>query len=140
MNSDLFELPVHALSTGLATRRFSPVDLVEACLARIAALEPRLQAFVHVHGAQARLAAEAADKAIRAGHGVGPLHGIPIALKDLVEFKGHVTTGGCAVWRGPASSSTPNLSPKTPGAGRILLGQTHHVEIPPSASGTTHPN
>src|SRR6266705_386577 len=98
MSNDLSAMPVHVLSQGLAARRFSPVDVVEACLARIAALEPRLHAFVHVHGGEARLAAEAADKAIRAGHSVGPLQGIPIALKDLVEFKGHVTTAGCAVW------------------------------------------
>src|SRR5690348_12761386 len=90
----LSELTVAELSQGLAARRFSPVDVVEAHLARIAELEPKLQAFVHVHDKQARLAAEAADKAIRAGHGLGPLHGIPIAVKDLVEFQGHVTTAG----------------------------------------------
>ena len=136
MNSDLFELPVHALSTGLAARRFSPVDLVEACLARIAALEPRLQAFVHVHGAQARLAAEAADKAIRAGHGVGSLHGIPIALKDLVEFKDHVTTAGCAVWRERMSTYTATLAQRLLGAGMIVLGKTHTVEFAYGAWGT----
>src|SRR5476649_1971547 len=96
---ELFELSLHDLSAGIAASRFSPVDVVEAHLARIAALEPRLHAFVHVHATEARLAAEAADKAIRAGHGLGPLHGIPIALKDLVEFKDHVTTAGCAVWK-----------------------------------------
>ena len=52
--------------------------------------------FVEMYGAEARLAAEAADKAIRSGHGLGPLHGIPIALKDLVEIEGRVTTGGSA--------------------------------------------
>ena len=65
-----------------------------AHLGRIAALDPRLQAFVEVYGADARLAAEAADKAIRSGHGLGALHGIPIAIKDLVEVEGRVTTGG----------------------------------------------
>src|SRR4051812_34033804 len=99
MNTDLSAMTVGELSQGLTARRFSPVDVVEASLARIAVLEPRLHAFVQVHGGQAKLAAEAADKAIRAGHGLGPLHGIPIALKDLVEFKGHPTTAGCALWR-----------------------------------------
>jgi aspartyl-tRNA(Asn)/glutamyl-tRNA(Gln) amidotransferase subunit A len=136
MSTDLSEMPVHALSQGLAARRFSPVDVVEACLARVTALEPRLHAFVHVHGAEARLAAEAADKAIRSGHGIGPLHGIPIALKDLVEFKGHVTTGGCAVWRERVSAYTATLARKLLGAGMIVLGKTHTVEFAYGAWGT----
>ena len=129
-------MPVHALSRGLAARHFSPVDIVEACLARITALEPRLRAFVHVHGAEARLAAEAADKAIRSGHGIGPLHGIPIALKDLVEFKGHVTTGGCAVWRERTSTYSATLAQKLLSAGMIVLGKTHTVEFAYGAWGT----
>src|SRR3954471_15655989 len=120
MTSDLSALTVQALSQGLAGRRFSPVDVVEAHLARIAALEPRLHAFVNVHAAEARLAAEAADKAIRAGHGLGPLHGIPIALKDLVEFKGHVTTRGSAVNRERVSTYTATLAQKLLGAGMIV--------------------
>jgi Asp-tRNA(Asn)/Glu-tRNA(Gln) amidotransferase A subunit family amidase len=46
-----------------------------------------------------QLAAEAADKAIRAGHAIGPLHGIPIAIRDLVEIEGEVAMGGTAAWR-----------------------------------------
>ncbi|HET8744285.1 MAG TPA: amidase family protein, partial [Ramlibacter sp.] len=96
---DLTFAPVHQLVRGLQQRRVSPVDLVEACLERIEALEPRLHAYTEVFAQEARLAAEAADTAIRAGHAVGPLHGIPIALKDLVEIEGKVATGGSAVWR-----------------------------------------
>jgi aspartyl-tRNA(Asn)/glutamyl-tRNA(Gln) amidotransferase subunit A len=71
-------LPVHVLSGLIAAGRLSPIDLVEDCLARVERLEPKLQAFVEVYAADARLAAEAADKAIRSGHALGPLHGIPI--------------------------------------------------------------
>jgi len=136
MTSDLSALTVQALSQGLASRHFSPVDVVEAHLARIAALEPSLHAFVHVHETQARLAAEAADKAIRAGHGLGPLHGIPIALKDLVEFQGHVTTAGCMVWRERVSQYTATLARKLLAAGMIVLGKTHTVEFAYGAWGT----
>jgi len=132
----LSELTVAELSQGLAARRFSPVDVVDAHLARIAALEPRLHAFVHVHESQARLAAEAADKAIRAGHGLGPLHGIPIAVKDLVEFQGHVTTAGCAVWRERVSQYSATLVQKLIAAGMIVLGKTHTVEFAYGAWGT----
>ena len=83
-------LPVHVQAAEIAARHLSPVDLVDEYLARIERLEPKLQAFVSVNAANARLAAEAADKAIRSGHAVGPLHGIPIAIKDLVEIEGEV--------------------------------------------------
>jgi aspartyl-tRNA(Asn)/glutamyl-tRNA(Gln) amidotransferase subunit A len=136
MQTDLSAMTVNALSQGLSQRRFSPVDVVEAHLGRIAALEPKLQAFVHVHEKQARLAAEAADKAIRAGHGLGPLHGIPIAVKDLVEFQGHVTTAGCAVWRERVSQYSASLVQKLLAAGMIVLGKTHTVEFAYGAWGT----
>jgi aspartyl-tRNA(Asn)/glutamyl-tRNA(Gln) amidotransferase subunit A len=136
MSSDLCKMTVQALSAGLAARRFSPVDIVESHLARIAALEPKLHAFVHVHADQARLAAEAADKAIRAGHGLGPLHGIPIAVKDLVEFKDQITTAGCAVWKDRVSTYSATLVHKLLGAGMIVLGKTHTVEFAYGAWGT----
>jgi aspartyl-tRNA(Asn)/glutamyl-tRNA(Gln) amidotransferase subunit A len=136
MSSDLTALPLHALSEGLVARRFSPVDVVEASLARIAALEPKLQAFVHVHEREARQAAQVADKAIRAGNSLGPLHGIPIALKDLVEFKDHPTAGGCAVWRDRMSAHTATLAQKLQAAGMIVLGKTHTVEFAYGAWGT----
>ena len=50
--------------------------------------DAKLHAFVEVYADDARLAAEAADKAIRSGHAVGPLHGVPIALKDLIDIEG----------------------------------------------------
>jgi aspartyl-tRNA(Asn)/glutamyl-tRNA(Gln) amidotransferase subunit A len=73
-------LPAHILAFEIAARRLAPVDLVEALLDRIQAKDQKLHAFVEVYRDEARLAAEAADKAIRSGHAIGPLHGIPIAL------------------------------------------------------------
>ena len=70
----------------------------------------KLHAFVEVYDKEARLAAEAAEKAIRSGHRIGPLHGIPIALKDLIEIEGRVTTGGSEVWRERRSAYTATLA------------------------------
>ena len=136
MSGGLHELSLHALSAGLAAKRFSPVDVADACLARIAALEPRLHAFVETYADDARLAAEAADKAIRSGHGLGPLHGIPVALKDLVEVEGRITTAGSAVWRGRRSTFTATLAQRMIGAGMVVLGKTHTVEFAYGAWGT----
>ena len=103
---DLHRLPSRPRAAAeIAARRLSPVDLVDE-VARIERLEPRLHAFVSVNAANARLAAEAADKAIRAGHAVGPLHGIPIAIKDLVEIEGEVAMGGTAAWRNRVAPHT----------------------------------
>ena len=98
-NTDPALLPAHVMSDEIGAGRLSPVDIVDAAFARIGAQDQKLHAFVEIYFDEARLAAEAADKAIRSGHAVGPLHGIPIALKDLIEIEGRVTTGGSEVWR-----------------------------------------
>jgi aspartyl-tRNA(Asn)/glutamyl-tRNA(Gln) amidotransferase subunit A len=129
-------LPAHILSEEIAARRLSPVDLVDSCLARIAAGDAKLHAFVEVYADEARLAAEAADKAIRSGHTVGPLHGIPIALKDLIEIAGKVTTGGTEVWRERRSTYTATLAKRLIAAGLIVIGKTHTVEFAMGGWGT----
>jgi aspartyl-tRNA(Asn)/glutamyl-tRNA(Gln) amidotransferase subunit A len=128
--------PVHVLVAEIAARRLSPVDLVDEFLVRIERLEPRLHAFVSVNAANARLAAEAADKAIRAGHAVGPLHGIPIAIKDLVEIEGEVAMGGTAAWRNRIAPHTASLVRRLSAAGMINLGKTHTVEFAYGGWGT----
>jgi aspartyl-tRNA(Asn)/glutamyl-tRNA(Gln) amidotransferase subunit A len=129
MHTDLAQLPVHALAAKLKARSISPVDIVDTCLERIERLDRKLHAFVDVFATEARVAAEAADKAIRSGHPVGPLHGIPVALKDLIELEGRVTTGGSAVWRERRSSHTATLAKKLIAAGMIVIGKTHTVEF-----------
>lgn len=129
-------LPGHLLAAEIAARRLSPIDVVDECLARIDRLEPKLQAFTAVHAVQARLAAEAADKAIRAGHAVGPLHGVPIAVKDLVEIEGQVAMGGSAAWRNRVAPRTATLLRRLHAAGMIVLGKTHTVEFAYGGWGT----
>ena len=115
-------LPAHILASEIAARRLSPVDLVDALLSRIRAQDEKLHAFVEVYGEAARLAAEAADKAIRSGHAIGPLHGIPIALKDLIDIEGRVTTGGSMVWRDRRSPVTATLARRLLAAGVLRAG------------------
>lgn len=136
MATQLTDMTVHQLAAALAGGQASSMEIVDAHLARIASVEPRLQAFVAVHGESARLAAEAADKARAAGHGLGPLHGIPIALKDLVELEGQVATGGSAVWRDRVSARTATLVRKLLAAGMVVLGKTHTVEFAYGGWGT----
>jgi aspartyl-tRNA(Asn)/glutamyl-tRNA(Gln) amidotransferase subunit A len=129
-------LPAHRLADEIAALRLSPVEIVDALLARIAAQDQKLHAFVEVYADEARLAAEAADKAIRSGHMVGPLHGVPIALKDLIEIEGRVTTGGSQVWHDRRSAYTATIAKRLVGAGMIVLGKTHTVEFAMGGWGT----
>jgi aspartyl-tRNA(Asn)/glutamyl-tRNA(Gln) amidotransferase subunit A len=133
---DLALLPVLQLSQQLQARRLSPVELTEAFLARIQAQEPKLQAFVEVWADDARLAARGAEAAIRSGHAVGPLHGIPIALKDLIEMEGRTVTGGSEAWRDRKATRTATLARRLISQGMIVLGKTHTVEFAMGGWGT----
>jgi aspartyl-tRNA(Asn)/glutamyl-tRNA(Gln) amidotransferase subunit A len=130
---------VAELSAAFANQTLSPVDAVDALLERIRKRDAALHAYIAVYEADARLAAEAADKAARAGHRVGPLHGVPIALKDLVDMQGRVTTGGSKVWQDRVSTVTATLAERLIAAGMIVLGKTHTVEFAMGSFGTnTH--
>ena len=130
---------VAELSRAFGARALSPVDVVDALLARIRTHDPALHAFIALYADEARLAAEGADRAIRAGQRVGPLHGVPIALKDLVDLEGRVTTGGSKVWASRVSTVTATLAERAIAAGMIVIGKTHTVEFAMGSWGTnTH--
>jgi aspartyl-tRNA(Asn)/glutamyl-tRNA(Gln) amidotransferase subunit A len=127
------------LSRAFGARTLSPLEAVDALLERIRRRNPTLHSFIAVYEAEARLAAEGADKAIRSGHRVGPLHGVPIALKDLVDLEGRVTTGGSKVWEKRVSTVTATIAERLVAAGMIVLGKTHTVEFAMGSFGTnTH--
>jgi aspartyl-tRNA(Asn)/glutamyl-tRNA(Gln) amidotransferase subunit A len=134
--ADPTSLPAHRLAREIAARRLSPVDAVDACLQKIGALDAKLHAFVEVFADEARLAGEAADKAIRSGHAVGPLHGVPIAVKDLIEIEGKVATGGAAIWRNRRAERTATLARRLIAQGMIVIGKTHTVEFAYGGWGT----
>jgi aspartyl-tRNA(Asn)/glutamyl-tRNA(Gln) amidotransferase subunit A len=129
-------LSATAAAEAIQAGRLSPADLVDALIARIDAHEPKLHAFTAIHRERARGAAEAAHKAVRAGHAVGPWHGVPIALKDLIEIEGQVTTGGSQHWAGRVSTVTATLARRLIAAGMIVLGKTHTVEFAMGGWGT----
>jgi aspartyl-tRNA(Asn)/glutamyl-tRNA(Gln) amidotransferase subunit A len=122
-------LPASVLAREIATRRVSPIDVVDEFLERIAQYNGRLNAFASVYEEDARLAARAADTAIRAGHVLGPYHGVPIALKDLIEIEGRITTGGSAHFLNRQSTVTATLVRQLLAQGMIVLGKTQTVEF-----------
>ncbi|MFO1304051.1 MAG: amidase [Burkholderiales bacterium] len=117
------------LATMLRKRETSSREIVDACLARIAAHDAKLHAFVDVYADDARRLADAADLERAAGVVHGPLHGLPIALKDLLELEGRRTTAGSYSWRQRVSTSTAPSVTHLLRAGMIPLGKTHMVEF-----------
>ena len=117
------------LSAALASGSTTSRDIVAACLARIDAHDAKLHAFVDVYREDALRAAEAADLERRAGLVRGPLHGLPIAVKDLLHWKGRVTTAGSKSWQGRVSRGTATALERLIAAGMIPLGKTHMVEF-----------
>ena len=99
----------------IAAKRLSPVELTRACLDRVHALDNQLHAFVHLTEERALAEARAAERAIMADGPTGPLHGIPIGLKDIVDTKGIPTTCQSKILAGqhprrrrrPAPKSSP---------------------------------
>ena len=110
-------------ATLLRERRVSPVELTEACLARIQAVEPRLNAFVTVTADLARAEARAAEGEIAAGRYRGPLHGIPVAVKDLFVTKGIRTTAGSRILATWIPEEDATVVRKLRAAGAVLLGK-----------------
>src|SRR5581483_2432490 len=94
---DLAYLSVEALGERLRRRELSPVEITRVYLDRIAALDPELHAFITVTADQALAEATAAERAIAAGQRRGPLHGVPLAIKDLFYTAGVRTTAGSRI-------------------------------------------
>jgi aspartyl-tRNA(Asn)/glutamyl-tRNA(Gln) amidotransferase subunit A len=129
MATDLAWRPLGELATLLRQGETSSREIVDDCLARIASLDGKLHAFVEVYGDDARKLAHAADLARGAHAARGPLHGLPIALKDLLEMEGRQTTAGSHSWRGRISDHTAPCVTRLLDAGMIPLGKTHMVEF-----------
>jgi aspartyl-tRNA(Asn)/glutamyl-tRNA(Gln) amidotransferase subunit A len=129
-------MPVHVLTTALAEGQLTSRALVERLLARIRRYDEKLHAFVAVYEDEARAAADAADAARTAGRLIGPLHGIPVAVKDIVDIEGRITTGGSKVWADRVSPVTATLVRRMLSAGMIVLGKTHTVEFAMGSFGT----
>ena len=122
----------------------SPVDLTKTMLARIEALEPRLHAYYTVTRERALAAAEKAQREIAAGRYLGPLHGVPIAVKDLCFTAGVRTTGGSAVRRDFVPTFDATVVRRLEAAGRRPARQAgdhrgRHGRVQPRVRGATQP-
>ena len=129
MTEDLPWQSLTDLAQRLARNEVSSRDIVAACYEAIAARDGKLHAFVDLWRDDALAQADARDLERRNGCSRGPLHGLPIALKDLLHVAGRQTTAGSKSWLGRLSDHTATAVSRLVAAGMIPLGKTHMVEF-----------
>lgn len=127
--SSLTRLTIERLAPRLAGGEVSPVELTDAYLDRIATRDGDLNAFIVVTAEDARQQAQAAETEIRRGHYRGPLHGIPVALKDLFDVAGLPTTAGSRLFLdNVARTDAPSVA-RLRAAGAVFLGKLNMHEV-----------
>jgi aspartyl-tRNA(Asn)/glutamyl-tRNA(Gln) amidotransferase subunit A len=131
-------LTIEAVSGLVKAKKVSPVELTRACLARIDALNPSLNAFITVTAQSAMLEARQAESEIQRGDWRGPLHGVPIALKDLIDIAGVRTTGGSALFKDRIPKEDAAVVKKLRSAGAVFLGKLNMQEF--AYGGTSVPS
>jgi aspartyl-tRNA(Asn)/glutamyl-tRNA(Gln) amidotransferase subunit A len=125
---------ITSLAPRLAAREITAASLVEQCLKQIDRHDRQLNAFITVMADSARAAAAAADREIATGAWRGPLHGIPISIKDLIDIEGLATTAGSKVRAQHRATADAPVVTRLRNAGAIVVGKTNLHEF---AFGTT---
>lgn len=137
MNTDLSQLDLADLAAVLKARDLSPVEVLEAHLERIDALDPVLNTSIRVLTEGARAEARQAEKDIAQGAYKGPLHGVPIGVKDLFDVAGEATTFGSAILQDNVASTDSTVVKKLREAGAVIIAKHNLHEF---AFGVTSEN
>src|SRR5437870_5003438 len=128
-DNELVFKSAHELGALIRKKQISPVEVVEAYLQRTEALNPKLNAYITITKDQALERARQAEKDIRAGRYLGPLHGIPYAPKDILATKGIRTTNGSKVTADVVPAYESTITDRLNKAGAILLGKLNLTEF-----------
>jgi len=122
-------LDIRAANELYQRQQLSPVELTRLCLDRIETLNPRLNAFITVTRESALAEANQAETEIRRGVARGPLHGIPIAIKDLIDIKGTITSAASEIFKDRMPDSDAEVVVRLRRAGAVILGKTNLHEF-----------
>jgi aspartyl-tRNA(Asn)/glutamyl-tRNA(Gln) amidotransferase subunit A len=128
-SSDLTNLYLHEVASMIKEKKISPVEITHACLARIEQLNPSLNAFITITADSAIVQARQAESEVQRGEWRGPLHGIPIALKDLIDTAGVRTTAASALFKDRIPEEDATVVRLLRNAGAILLGKLNMHEF-----------
>ena len=120
---------ISEISSAFHTKQLSPIEFLEAHLTRIAALQPKLNAFVHLDPDAARRAARSATDKLARGESLGPLHGIPISVKSCFDVAGWPNAAGSLLRANEIPSRTAPIVERLRAAGAIVVGTTNTPEF-----------
>jgi amidase len=126
---ELTKLTLSEASELVRSRKVSPVELTQACLSRIEQLNPKLNAFITVMADSALAQAREAESDIQRGRWKGPLHGVPIALKDLVDTVGVRTTAASGLFKDRIPTQDAEIVRRLKASGAVLLGKLNLHEF-----------
>ncbi len=132
---DLTALSLHEVSRLIRNKEISPVELTKACLARIDTYDRKINAFITVTRELALAQAAAAEKEILAGQWRGPLHGVPLGIKDNIDTAGVRTTGASAVYAMRVPDKDAEVIRRLKQAGAVFLGKLNMNEFAAGADG-----
>jgi aspartyl-tRNA(Asn)/glutamyl-tRNA(Gln) amidotransferase subunit A len=118
-----------AVAKAIASKEVSSREVTRSCLHRIAEWQPRLNAFMAIESEDALKAADAADAALAKGNNKGPLHGVPLAHKDMYYDEGKVVTCGSKIRRDYVATTTSTALQRLKNAGTVRLGSLQMVEF-----------
>ncbi len=135
---DFHRLDIAAIGAGYRQGRFTPEEVTQHYLTRIARLDPDLHAWAALTPERAMTEARQAGEELRGRQDRGPLHGIPYGLKDLIEVEGLPTLAGSASRKGMVSARTAPVAERLRQAGAVLLGKLHTVEFAFGGWGSNH--
>ncbi len=138
-HAEIFDFDVATLAEKIRAKQLSPVEITDAYLGRIDAHQESLRAYITVTGDDARDTARKAESEIMGGHWRGPFHGVPIALKDLCNTRGVLTTGGSKILDDFVPNFDCTVWARLREAGAILLGKLNLHEFAAGAT-TTNPH
>ena len=139
MTQELHYLTIREAADLISSGNLSPVELTQAFLDRIEKTDGRLHSYITILAEQALEEARIAEAEIRQGAYRGPLHGIPMAHKDLYDTAGVRTTAGSRVYADRDSHGRLHGDSQVPGGGRNTPGQAFHVRIRPRRTRSHHP-
>jgi aspartyl-tRNA(Asn)/glutamyl-tRNA(Gln) amidotransferase subunit A len=135
---DSYTLTITAAAEQIRTHQLSPVDLVRSCLQRIDQLESRVQAWVTIDREGALAAAQRCEEEIQRGRYRGPLHGVPLGIKDIFYTAGLKTTAGSPIYADFVPDYDAGAVRRLKEAGAIILGKAQTTEFAALAPSPTH--
>jgi aspartyl-tRNA(Asn)/glutamyl-tRNA(Gln) amidotransferase subunit A len=136
MSEALLELDMVGVAAAIRAGEVSSLEVTCACIDRIEQQQPHLNAFIALDSQAALAAAERADQALASGGSVGPLHGVPLAHKDLLYRSGRISSGGSKILRKKVATHTATALMRLDRAGALDLGRLNMAEF--AAGGTGH--